>query len=118
MVNTIKHSKFTIILTYFRCVCTGTEEDLMGAIDNATMNMFDNVPVLMKIAWALAKINFDAERVQKMYERVLKIDPQNVMAHELLAKQYEKQDQSELAMWHYKMARDLTRHSKVKIRNS
>lgn len=86
---------------------SGTQDELMAAIDNAKLNMFDNVPVLMAIANTLSRKNFDFERIKKLYKRVLEIDPKNAMAHGYLSSQYLKRNQTKLAIQHYNKARKL-----------
>lgn len=79
----------------------------MAAIDNAKLTMFDNVPVLMAIAKTLSRINFGFDRIEKLYHRVLELDPKNVMAHGQLSIQYQKNNQPEKAIRHYNKAREL-----------
>lgn len=93
---------------------TGTQDELMAAIDNAKLNMFDNVPVLMAIARALSRINFDFERIEKLFHRVLEIEPKNIMAHGQLAIQYQKRNRPEMAIQHYNKARELNPSFEIK----
>lgn len=86
----------------------------MAAIDNAKLHMFDNVPVLMAIATALSRINFDFERIETLYHRVLEIDPNNVLAHGQLSIQYQKRNQPEMAIQHYNKARSLNPSFEIK----
>lgn len=86
---------------------SGTQDELMAAIDNAKLNMFDNAPVLMAIANTLSRKNFDFDRIKKLYKRVLEIDPKNAMAHGYLSWQYLKQNQTKLAIQYYNKARKL-----------
>lgn len=80
----------------------GTLDELMEAIEQADLHMYDNVPVLMAIAKVLSKINFDFDRIEKLYHRVLEIDPNNFAAHKRLAIEYLKRNQSEMAIKHLK----------------
>lgn len=79
----------------------------MAAIDNAKLHMYDNVSVLMAIAKAISRINFDFEQIEKLYHHILEIDPKNFIAHGHLALQYQKRNQATLAIEHYKKAHDL-----------
>lgn len=86
----------------------------MAAIDNAKLTMFDNVPVLMAIAKTLSRINFEFDRIEKLYHRVLGLDPKNVMAHGQLSIQYQKNNQPEKAIHHYNKARELNPTFQIK----
>lgn len=76
----------------------------MEAIEKADLHMYDNVPVLIAIAKVLSKINFDFERIEKLYHRVLEIEPNNFVAHKRLATEYLRRNQSEMAIKHLKKA--------------
>lgn len=86
----------------------------MSAIDNANITMFDNVPVLSAIASALSRINFDAERVVKIFKRIIELDAKNLMAHGQLAIHYHKRNKTKLAIKHYKKARSINPTFQVK----
>lgn len=86
----------------------------MAAIDNANLTMSDNVPVLSAIASALTRINFDFDRVERLYHRILKLDPQNFLAHVQLSIQYQKRNQPKKAIKHYKKARNLNPTIQIK----
>lgn len=68
--------------------------------------MYDNVPVLMAIAKVLSKINFNFERIEKLFHRVLEIEPNNFVAHKQLATEYLKRNQSEMAIKHLKKSQN------------
>lgn len=85
---------------------SGTLDELLEAIELADLHMCDNVPVLMAIARVLSKINFNFERIEKLYKRVLEIEPNNAVAHERLATEYLRRNQSKMAMQHLKKARE------------
>lgn len=80
----------------------GTTDQLFAAIEQAEQHMYDNVPVLIATAKVLSKINFNFQRIEKLYHRVLEIEPSNVVAHEQLATEYLKRNQSEMAIKHLK----------------
>ena len=84
----------------------GTLDELLETIELAHLHMHDNVPVLMAITKVLTKINFDFEKVEKLYHRILEIEPNNVVAHERLATEYLKRNQSEMAIKHLKKSRN------------
>lgn len=85
----------------------GTENELMNAIDNANMTMFDNVPVLSAIAGALTRINFDADRLEKLFKRIVELDDKNIMAHSQLAIHYYRRNKLKLAIKYYKKMRKI-----------
>lgn len=68
--------------------------------------MYDNVPVLLAIAKVLSKINFNFERIEKLFHRVLEIEPNNFVAHKQLATEYLKRNQSEMAIKHLKKSQN------------
>lgn len=76
----------------------------MEAIQQADLHMYDNVPVLIAIAKVLSKVNFDFERIEKLYHRVIEIEPNNFVAHKRLATEYLRRNQSEMAIKHLKKA--------------
>lgn len=80
----------------------GTVDQLFEAIEQAELYMYDNVSVLIATAKVLSKINFNFEKIEKLYNRVLEIEPNNIAAHEQLATEYLKRNQSELAINHLK----------------
>lgn len=84
--------------------CLGTLDELMEAIEQADLHMYDNVPVLIAIAKVLSKINFDFQRIEKLYHRVLEIEPNNFVANKRLATEYLRRNQSEMAIKHLKKA--------------
>lgn len=86
-------------------IFSGTLDELLKAIDQADLHMYDNVPVLMSIAKVLTKINFDFERIEKLYHRVLEIEPNNFVAHKQLATEYLKRNRSDIAIKHLKKTR-------------
>lgn len=92
----------------------GTQDELMAAIDNANLTMSNNVPVLSAIASALTRINFDFERVERLYQHILKLDPRNFLAHVQLSIQYQRRNQSKKAIKHYKRARNLNPKFQIK----
>lgn len=92
----------------------GTQDELMAAIDNANLTMSNNIPVLTAIASALTRINFDFERVERLYQRILKLDPLNFLAHVHLSIQYQKRNQPKKAMHHYDQARSLNQNFQIK----
>lgn len=104
---------FHILLVYLS-QCSGTYDELMAAIDYAKLHMYDNVPVLIAIAKALSRINFEFEHIEKLYHRILDIDPKNFMAYGHLALQYQRRNQPKLAIEHYKRARDLNPSFEIK----
>lgn len=69
--------------------------------------MYNNVPVLMAMAKALSKINFQYKEIERLYNRVTKIDYTNVEAHEYLALALQKRNQTKRAFAHYKKARKI-----------
>lgn len=85
----------------------GTVDELMSAIDNANFHLYENVPVLMSIAQALSKVNFDFERIERLYNRILELEPKNVKAHGQLAVQYQRRNKPKLALKHFKRAREI-----------
>lgn len=93
---------------------TGTQDELMAAIDSANLTLSDNLPVLSTIANALTRINFDFERVERLYHHILKLDPRNFLAHVQLSIQYQKRDQPKKAIKHYKKARNLNPTFQIK----
>lgn len=76
----------------------------MAAIDQADLHMYDNVPVLITIAKVLSKIDFDFKRIEKLYYRILEIEPNNFVANKRLATEYLKRNQTEMAIKHLKKA--------------
>lgn len=84
----------------------GTLDELLKAIEYAHLHMHDNVPVLMAITKVLSKLNFDFKDIEKLYHRILEIEPNNVVAHERLAREYLKRNQSEMALKHLKKSRN------------
>lgn len=86
----------------------------MAAIDNANLTMSNNVPVLSAIASALTRINFDFERVERLYQRILQLDPHNFIAHVQLSIQYQRRNQPKKAIKHYQQARSLNQQFQIK----
>lgn len=76
----------------------------MDAIEQADLHMYDNVPVLIAIAKVLSKFDFDFKRIEKLYHRVLEIEPNNFVAHKRLASEYLKRNQTHLAIKHLRKA--------------
>lgn len=106
--------KFFVFIFFIQKNNLGTFDELMAAIDNAKLHMYDNVPVLMAIAKVLTRINFEFERIEQLFHRILEIDPKNFMAHGHLALQYQKRNQPKKAIEHYKKARDLNPSFEIK----
>lgn len=80
----------------------GSVDELFAAIEEADLHMHANVPVLIATAKVLSKIDYNFQRIEKLYHRVLEIDPNNSVAHEQLATEYLKRNQSKLAIKHLK----------------
>lgn len=79
----------------------------MDAIDDANITMFDNIPVLSAIAGALTRINSDADRVEKIFKRIIELESTNLNAHGQLAIHYHKRNKTKLAIKYYKKARTI-----------
>lgn len=84
----------------------GTLDELLEATEQANLHMYDNVPVLIAITKVLSKINYNFVRIEKLYHRILEIEPNNVLAHERLATEYLKRNQTEMAIKHLKKSRN------------
>lgn len=89
------------------CYSIGTLEELLTACANAEFYAFHQIPVLMTVAEVLAKINYDFDRIESLYLRIMRLDPKYKRAYSKLGFEYKRRGNTRAALRCFKKAIDL-----------
>lgn len=88
-------------------VFAGTEQRLIGTIDLAIQAHRSNPKVLLIIAKALQRVNYDFDRIEAVYHTIIPLDPQNPDIFGKLGVEYYKRNRARDAVLSYRRALDI-----------
>lgn len=113
-----EHGNFRKIILYSThakhiIIIVGTREEALQACADAEHHLLNNVAVMMTVADVFTKIDYNFERIEKIYLRIISIEPRNYLVHAKLATLYKKENNIKKALKYYKKAIELNSEFKV-----